>query len=222
MKQLDIIAEDISFAYGDKTIVKAVSLKIKQGSHIGLVGPSGCGKSTLLKLIAGLYPVSEGKLTVMGQTRCDQIRRNISMVMQNSPLFPTSLRDNITCGHAMSEEKIWAACEAAQLTDWIMSLPDKLDTFAGQRGNNMSGGQAQRIAIARAIAKDAPVVLLDEATSALDGETERAVVVALAHLMEHKTVVSSSHRLNTLEGFDEVYRMKEGVLVCENRANSSR
>jgi len=222
MSMAAVSADNISFSYGDKKVITGLNLTVMPGKHIGLIGPSGCGKSTLLKLIAGLYPVSGGSLSVMGRTQDGLIRQNVSMVMQNAPLFPTSIRDNITCGHPMSEDRVWAACEAAQLSRWIRTLPDGLDTFAGERGNRLSGGQAQRIAVARAIAKDAPLVLLDEATSALDGETEQALLVALQNLMADRTVISCTHRLGALEGFDEVYRMEGGELFREDRAVPAR
>lgn len=210
-----LLLKDVAFSYGEKMVLTDINLSVMAGSRIGLVGTSGCGKSTLLKLIAGLYAVSKGYIEVLGENKPDKIRRNIAMVMQNAMLFPTSIRENITCGHPMEDNCIWAACEAAQLTDWIMTLPEKLDTFLGERGNRLSGGQGQRIAIARAIAKDAPVVLLDEATSALDGQTEQAVLVAIHHLMQGKTVISVTHRIDTLEGFDAIYRMEEGKIYNE-------
>jgi len=134
------------------------------------------------------------------------------MVMQNPMLFPASIKDNIACGHSMSDEEIRRACEAAQLSDWIATLPDGIDTFVGERGGRVSGGQAQRIAIARAIAKDAPVVLLDEATSALDGDTSYAVLSALESLTKGKTVVSVSHRPEALAWCNRIYRLEGGQL----------
>jgi ABC-type multidrug transport system fused ATPase/permease subunit len=134
------------------------------------------------------------------------------MVMQNAMLFPASIKENITCGHNMSEETIIQACEAAQLSEWISSLPEGIDTFVGERGGKVSGGQAQRIAIARAIAKNAPVVLLDEATSALDGETSVIVAEALDNLMKDKTTVSVSHRPEMLTNCNYIYRLEGGRL----------
>ena len=132
--------------------------------------------------------------------------------MQTPGLFPLSIRENITCGHSMTEEKVWEAVRAAQLEEWVKELPEGLDSLVGERGGNISGGQAQRIAIARAIAKDAPVVLLDEPTSALDGETADALLRAMERLTEGKTVIHVTHREETLHGYDRILVLKEGRL----------
>lgn len=189
-----------------------INLTVASGNKIGITGISGGGKSTLLKLISGLYKTQTGTVEVYGATEPEAIRRNTAMVMQSAMLLPASIKENITCGHPMADEIIQDACEAAQLTEWIKTLPDGIDTFVGERGGRVSGGQAQRIAIARAIAKNAPVILLDEATSALDAETGNAVLAALAKLTEGKTVVSVSHRPEALYHMDYIYRLEGGRL----------
>lgn len=209
---MSIHIENLSFAYDNKQILRNINLHIQTGESIGIIGVSGCGKSTLLKLLAGLYSAQNGIIEVQGARRPEEIRKNVAMVMQNHMLFPASIKENITCGHPMRDEVIRQACDAAQLSDWIASLPEGLDTFVGERGSKVSGGQAQRIAIARAIAKGAPVVLLDEATSALDGDTSNAVLSALKSLTKGKTVISVSHRPETLQGCSRVYRMEGGQL----------
>jgi len=209
---MSIHIENLSFSYGEKQILHDINLDIESGENIGIVGVSGCGKSTLLKLLAGLYSVQSGIIEVCGARRPEDIRKNVAMVMQSTMLFPASIKDNITCGHPLSDEAIRQACDAAQLTEWIASLPDGIDTFVGERGGKVSGGQAQRIAIARAIAKNAPVVLLDEATSALDGETSKAVLSALESLTRGKTVVRVSHRPEDLSGCSRIYRLEGGRL----------
>jgi len=209
---MSIHIENLSFSYGEKQILHDINLDIESGENIGIVGVSGCGKSTLLKLLAGLYPVQSGIIEVCGARRPEDIRKNAAMVMQSTMLFPASIKDNITCGHPLSDEAIRQACDAARLTEWIASLPDGIDTFVGERGGKVSGGQAQRIAIARAIAKNAPVVLLDEATSALDGETSKAVLSALESLTRGKTVVRVSHRPEDLSGCSRIYRLEGGRL----------
>ncbi|HHY82737.1 MAG TPA: ATP-binding cassette domain-containing protein [Clostridiales bacterium] len=209
---MSIYVENLSFAYGDKQILREINLNVKNGESIRIIGVSGCGKSTLLKLLAGLYKAQDGIIEVQGERNPEQIRRQVSVVMQNPMLFPASIKDNITCGHPMSNETIKRACDAAQLSDWIASLPDGIDTYVGERGGKVSGGQAQRIAIARAIAKDAPVVLLDEATSALDGDTSKAVIAALESLTKGKTVVSVSHRPDDLMEYNRIYRLEGGRL----------
>lgn len=209
---MSIYIENLTFAYGKNLVLNNINLAVETGESIGIIGMSGSGKSTLMKLLAGLYSAQRGIIEVHGACTPKDIRKNVAMVMQNAMLFPASIRENITCGHPMSDEKIWQACEAAQLTGWISLLPDKLDTFVGERGGKVSGGQAQRIAIARAIAKDAPVVLLDEATSALDDDTCNAVLSALKRLTKGKTVVSVSHRPEALTGCSRILRLEGGRL----------
>lgn len=209
---MSIYIQNLSFSYGDKQVLRDINLTVEAGESIGIIGVSGGGKSTLLKLLAGLYPAQNGTLEVQGASKPEEIRKNVAMVMQNAMLFPASIQDNITCGHPMSMEVIRQACDAAQLSDWIAKLPDGLDTFVGERGGKVSGGQAQRIAIARAIAKDASVVLLDEATSALDSDTSNAVLSALESLTKGKTVVSVSHHPETLVGCGRVCKLVGGQL----------
>ena len=209
---MSILLREISFCYGEKKILDQISLAVREKEHIGILGGSGCGKSTLLKLLAGLYPVKDGYCEVAGEREPERIRKQVAMVMQSPGLFPLSLRDNITCGHPVAEERVWEAVRAAQLEEWVRSLPDGLDSLVGERGGNISGGQAQRIAIARAIAKDAPVVLLDEPTSALDGETADALLRAVDRLTEGKTVIHVTHREETLQNYDRILVLKEGKL----------
>lgn len=209
---MSIHVENLSFAYGENQVLRDIHLSVETGESIGIIGVSGGGKSTLLKLLAGLYAVQEGIVEVHGARSPEDIRKSVAMVMQNPMLFPASIKENITCGHPMSMDVIRLACDAAQLSDWIATLPDGLDTFVGERGGKVSGGQAQRIAIARAIAKGTPVVLLDEATSALDGDTGNAVLSALESLTKGKTVVSVSHRPEALVGCNRIYRLEGGRL----------
>ena len=211
---MGIIVEDLSFSYEGNHVLDHINMTVQSGETIGIIGVSGGGKSTLLKLISGLYDIQNGKILVMGAQNFIDRRKNVALVLQNAALFPASIRDNITCGHEMEESLICHACEAAQLTDWINTLPDKLDTFVGERGGKVSGGQAQRIAIARAIAKNAPVILLDEPTSALDNDTSVAVITALDELTKGKTVLHVSHRPETLTGCTRVLRLEGGRLYA--------
>lgn len=210
---MSIYVVGLSFLYGEKLILDNINLTVNTGDNIGIVGLSGGGKSTLLKLLSGLYSSQRGVIEVNGTRKPEDIRKQVAMVMQNPLLLPTSIKENITCGHPLSDDVIKAACDAAQLSDWITSLPDGIETFVGERGGKVSGGQAQRIAIARAIAKNASVILLDEATSALDSETGNAVIAALANLIKGKTVVSVSHNLATLMNCKRVYRLEGGKLT---------
>jgi len=209
---MSVNIENLNFSYKEKHVLDNINLLVNTGEAVGIVGVSGGGKSTLLKLVSGLYDVRSGSITVMNATTSADRRKNIAMVMQSTMLFPASIRDNITCGHEMNETDILHACETAQLSEWIAILPEGLDTFVGERGGKISGGQAQRIAIARAIAKNAPVVLLDEPTSALDNETGSAVITALNKLIIGKTVLHVSHKPEMLTGCNRIMHLNEGIL----------
>ena len=215
MCEYAVCLDNIWFSYKGTTIIRDLSLRVRHGEHIGIVGDSGCGKSTVLKIIAGLYEADCGKVVIAGERSLAKIRECISIVMQNNSLFPLSIRDNITCGHDISEEIVWTACQNASLAEWIKSLPDGLDTNVGERGNQVSGGQAQRIQIARAICKDAPVVLLDEPVSALDQDTGRSVLNALNELTKGRTVIHVTHHRESLDHSYTVYRMNGGRLFRE-------
>lgn len=215
MMQYAIDLENISYTYEGSRVLHNLSLHVLPCEHIGIVGGSGCGKSTLLKLLAGLYMPDEGCLTVAGESRPEKIREHVAFVMQQNCLFPLSVRDNITCGHEISEDRLWEACEHASLAEWIRSLPNGLDTNVGERGNQVSGGQAQRIQIARAICKNASIILLDEPTSALDKGTGESVLYALNRLTEGKTVVHVTHHPRSLDSSYLIYRMEGGCLRRE-------
>ena len=209
---MGIHIEGLSFAYGEKKVLQDICLSVQQGEHIGIIGTSGGGKSTLLKLLSGLYEKQCGFLAVHGEQTPAQIRKHVAMVMQGAQLFPASIRENITCGHPMTEDVIDRAVKAAQLEEWVQTLPDGLNTFEGERGGKVSGGQAQRIAIARAIAKDAPVIFMDEAFSALDGATASAVLHAFNQWTQGKTVVSVSHQKEALSNASRLYVLEGGRL----------
>lgn len=194
-------------------VLNNLSLRAKPGEHIGIVGDSGCGKSTLLKILAGLYAPDQGPAIIAGEHILEKIRKQVSLVMQNNSLFPLSIRDNITCGHPISDETVWKACQNASLTEWIKDLPNGLDTNVGERGNQVSGGQAQRIQIARALCKDAPVILLDEPISALDQDTGHSVLDALRKLTGGKTVIHVTHHQETLDDSYTIYRMEGGRII---------
>lgn len=205
--------EDVAFSYGGKQVLQNLSLMVRPGEHIGIVGDSGCGKSTLLKLLAGLYEPDSGSVEVMGQRTPGDIWKQVALVMQQNALFPLSIRDNITCGHHVPEAALWEACRGASLADWIKSLPQGLDTHVGQRGSQVSGGQAQRIQIARALCKDAPVILLDEPVSALDRDTGLSVLAALGRLTAGRTVIHVTHHPEALDDGYAIYRLEGGRLL---------
>ncbi len=196
-------------------VIKNLSLRAQPGEHIGIVGNSGCGKSTLLKILAGLYEPDCGTAVIAGEHFPERIRKQVALVMQNNSLFPLSIRDNITCGHNIPEEFVWSACQNASLTKWIETLPDGLDTNVGERGNQVSGGQAQRIQIARALCKNAPVILLDEPVSALDQDTGYCVLDTLRKLTDGRTVIHVTHHRETLDDSYTIYRMEGGRMIRE-------
>lgn len=213
MYQYAVYLENISFSYEDHVVINNLSLRAQPGEHIGIVGDSGCGKGTILKILAGLYEPDSGTAVIAGEHFPEKIRKQVALVMQNNGLFPLSIRDNITCGHTISDEIVWAACQNASLTKWIESLPNGLDTNVGERGNQVSGGQAQRIQIARALCKDAPVILLDEPVSALDPDTGQSVLDALYKLTDGRTVIHVTHHKETLDDRYTIYRMEGGKMV---------
>lgn len=215
MYQYAVFLDNISFSYESNVVFQNLSLTVRPGEHIAIVGDSGCGKSTILKILAGLYEPDCGRIIIAGESLPEKIREQVALVMQHNCLFPLSIRDNITCGHVIPEELIWSACENASLTKWIENLPEGLDTNVGERGGQVSGGQAQRIQIARALCKDAPVILLDEPVSALDKDTKHSILNALNKLMEGKTVIHVTHHPETLDSSYTIYRMEGGKLVRE-------
>lgn len=213
MYQYAVYLDKVSFSYGDTKVLQDLSLKARPGEHIGIIGDSGCGKSTVLKILAGLYEPDGGRVEIAGKSLPANIRKQTALVMQQNSLFPLSIRDNITCGHDISEDKIWKACDSASLSGWIKSLPEGLNTNVGERGNRVSGGQAQRIQIARALCKEASVILLDEPASALDRDTGQSVLDALNRLTRGKTVIHVTHHPETLDDSCVIYRLEGGKLV---------
>lgn len=210
----------LTFSYdGTKQILHDFSMEVKQGCYAAIVGASGCGKSTLAKLLLGFYPPSSGTLEILGHSYSElslaDIRNLIGYVPQEPYLYEVSIAENIAYGKSplypenvpMSE--IITAAKAANAHDFIMRLPDGYHTIPGERGNTLSGGEKQRIAIARAILKNAPILLLDEATSALDNESEQLVNEALDRLCQHRTTLMIAHRQSTIAMADTVIPLTE-------------
>ena len=208
--------KNVTYTYENHPVFEHISLKVEKGQKVGIVGESGCGKSTLLKLIAGLYAPTEGSVTVAGESVPANITKKVSVVMQSPMLLPLTIRENITMGHEYSSEWIDKVVDAANIRSWIDTLDKGLDTYLGDRADELSGGQAQRIAIARAICKDADILLLDEPTSALDGENAASVLEALNRYAAGKTVIHVTHRPEHLSGYDRIFSMKAGELSDES------
>ncbi|CAO3410109.1 ABC transporter ATP-binding protein [Azospirillum largimobile] len=211
--------ENVSFAYGDgRAVFRDFTLHVPAGQRIGVVGPSGAGKSTLVGLLQRLDDPQGGRVLIDGQDLTavtqDSLRAAIAVVPQEIVLFHRSVLENIRYGRpGASDEEVMEAARAAHCDDFIRALPEGYDTLVGERGIKLSGGQRQRIGIARAILKDAPIIVLDEATSALDSHSEKEVQHALARLIQGRTVLAVAHRLSTLSGFDRIVVLKDGGIV---------
>jgi ABC-type multidrug transport system fused ATPase/permease subunit len=212
--------EHVHFSYGDEPILKDVNLSIRTGETVAVVGPSGGGKSTLLKLVLGYYPPESGRVFLFGHDleswALDAVRQQMAFVAQDTYLFPVSLAENIACGKpGASQAEIEQAARMANIHDFIISLPEGYQTLAGERGARLSGGQRQRLSLARAVLKDAPILLLDEPTSALDTESEALVQEALERFMAGRTTVVIAHRLSTIRDANRVLVLEHGQIVEE-------
>ena len=210
--------QDVSFAYGDRTILDHVSLTVPSGSITAVVGPSGGGKTTLCNLIARFWDVQSGKITVGGydvrEYKLDSLMKNISMVFQSVYLFNDTVENNIKFGRPdATHEQVVAAARAACCHNFIMALPDGYDTVLGEGGGSLSGGEKQRISIARAMLKDAPIVILDEATASVDPENEAELQAAISALTRGKTLIMIAHRLNTVRNADQILVLSGGHIV---------
>ena len=210
--------QDVSFAYGDRTILDHVSLTVPSGSITAVVGPSGGGKTTLCNLIARFWDAQSGKITVGGydvrEYKLDSLMKNISMVFQSVYLFNDTVENNIKFGRPdATHEQVVAAARAACCHDFIMALPDGYDTVLGEGGGSLSGGEKQRISIARAMLKDAPIVILDEATASVDPENEAELQAAISALTRGKTLIMIAHRLNTVRNADQILVLSGGHIV---------
>lgn len=207
----NVCYEDVSFHYSDDDtpVLSHVSFEIPAGKSIALVGPSGSGKTTICSLLPRFYDVTEGSVTIDGndvrKLTLESLRSQIGLVSQDVYLFGGSIKDNIAYGKPdATMDEIVDAAKKANIHDFIMELPDKYDTFVGERGTRLSGGQKQRISIARVFLKNPPVLILDEATSALDNESERFIQKSLEELTKDRTTITIAHRLSTIRNADEI------------------
>lgn len=216
----DIKFDNVSFAYNNEEVLHNVSFTAKQGEITALVGPSGSGKSTLVRLAARFWDTDVGTVSVGGEDvkniAPEQLLKNYSIVFQDVVLFNDTIFNNIRIGREdASEEEIYAAAKTAACDEFIRQLPDGYETIIGENGKTLSGGERQRISIARALLKNAPIILLDESTASLDPENETKIQRAIGQLIENKTVLIIAHKLRTVAGCDKIVVLDRGTVSEE-------
>lgn len=216
ISETGILLKEVSFSYGigDFSLTN-LSINIPKGFHVAIVGESGCGKSTFLKLLAGLYRPQEGQAFVLGydllKCKNQQLFSHLALILQDTWLFPGTIKENLSIGcDEISEEEIKKACQKARLWDWILTLPDKLETVLSEFSSNISGGQKQRIGIARAILRGSDMWLLDEPTSALDNNTALEIEENLREITKAYTTITVTHRLDRMDYYNLILVMKNG------------
>ena len=213
--------KDVSFAYdGEKEVLKSINLKMEGGDIIALVGHSGAGKTTIMNLIPRFYNASSGEILIDNQSiyniSLSSLRKNISLVSQDITLFDDTVLSNIAYANSeASKEKILEASKFSATHDFVERLPEKYDTLIGENGVRLSGGEKQRISIARAILKNAPIILLDEATSSLDADTEHKIQEAIMYLTKNKTTIIIAHRLSTVLRANKIFIIEDGKVAAE-------
>jgi ABC-type multidrug transport system fused ATPase/permease subunit len=217
--EVAICFDKLNFGYcKDKQVLQKLSFEVRKGENVAFVGESGGGKSTIFHILCGFYPKTGGRYQLLGRNIEDwdmeALRKQISLVSQNVFLFPTTIEENVGYGKTgATHEEIVEACKKAEIHEFIMTLSQGYQTMVGERGAILSGGQKQRISIARAILKDAPILLLDEPTSALDVETEGNIQDAINALMVGRTCITIAHRLSTIVNADKIMVLKQGQIV---------
>lgn len=216
----EIVLKNVHFTYPntDVEILSGVNMSIKKGEAVAFVGASGAGKTTLADVFLGILELQQGKVLCDGKdilNHIDEWSDKLGYIPQSIFLADDSIRNNVAFGldvDSSVDERVWSALEQAQLKDYVESLPEKLDTFIGERGVRLSGGQRQRIGIARALYTNPEILVLDEATSALDHETETAVMDSIEKLLGHKTMIVIAHRITTIQNCDTIYRVEKGAV----------
>ena len=211
----EISYRDVSFSYGDKEALRGISFDVQKGQMLALVGPSGGGKSTIANLLARFWDVKDGSIRIRGtdirNVPVSDVMDNISMVFQRVYLFQDTVFNNIAMGRAgATREDVMEVARKARCYDFIMKLPQGFDTVVGEGGASLSGGEQQRISIARCMLKDAPIVILDEATASVDADNERAIQEAISELCRGKTLIVIAHRLNTIRTADRILVISRG------------
>ena len=215
----DIVFDHVGFAYNpDEPVLRDVSFQARQGQVTALVGPSGGGKSTAARLAARFWDINKGRITIGGvdvsTVDPESLLKNFSVVFQDVVLFNNTIMENIRLGRKnATDQEVMAAAEAAQCTEFINRLPKGYQTVIGENGSVLSGGERQRLSIARALLKDAPIILLDEATASLDVENESMVQGAISNLVRNKTVLIIAHRMRTVANADQIVVLKDGIVA---------
>ena len=217
IKNYDIEFKDVYFGYDDYSVINGVSFTAKQGEITALIGSSGSGKTTLTKLAARFWDIDRGKILIggedIGKVDPETLLKNFSIVFQDVTLFNSSIKDNIKIGKKdATDEEIMIAAKIAKCYEFINKMPEGIDTLIGENGQRLSGGERQRISIARAILKDAPIILLDEATASLDVENESLIQEALSELIKEKTVIVIAHRLRTIRNANKIVLLHAGKI----------
>ena len=212
------MAENAEIQYDTRKVLRDMSFTIPEKTSTAIVGPSGSGKTTICSLLARFYDPQSGAITVGGhdlrEFTCDSLLSNISMVFQNVYLFHDTIRANILFGKPnATEAEMIEAAKKAHCHDFIMALPDGYDTVVGEGGGTLSGGEKQRISIARAILKNAPIIILDEATASIDPENEHLIQQAIAALTRGKTIITIAHRLATIQNADQILVVEDGRIA---------
>lgn len=218
LKDFDVTYHHVTFGYGQREILHDISFTIPQNTTTAIVGPSGSGKSTICSLLTRFYDINKGTVLIGGvpirQMTCDSLLKNISMVFQNVYLFHDTIRNNIKFGKpGATDEEIVLAAKAARCHDFILSLSNGYDTVIGEGGGTLSGGEKQRISIARAMLKNPPIIILDEATASVDPENEQEIQAAISALIHGKTIITIAHRLATIENADQILVVDNGRIV---------
>ncbi|OXM13895.1 ABC transporter ATP-binding protein [Paenibacillus herberti] len=218
LAQGEIVFQNVHFSYGEKKVYQNLSLQIHQGEHVAVVGKSGAGKSSLIQLLQGLYQINEGEIYINGRPVSDysvmNLRKNVGVVNQRSVIFQDTIRGNITLGdRRFSEEAIWTACEKAFIRSEIEQLPEKLDTVIGKQGASLSGGQLQRLTIARVLLRNPQIIVFDEATSALDGAAEQALQTVIRTLKNRATMITIAHSYSTISEADRIIVLNQGKVA---------
>ncbi len=214
----DIAFENVKFAYGDNYVINDISFDIKEGDKVAIVGPSGSGKTTIVNLLSRFYDVNEGAIKIGGKNikdyEVDSLLKNLSLVFQDVYLFNDTIKSNIMFAKPeASDDEVRAAAKRAMCHEFIMKMPSGYDSLVGEGGSTLSGGEKQRVSIARALLKDAPIILLDEATSSVDPENEYEILRAIEELTKGRTVISIAHRLSTVKNADKILVIENGKLV---------